>query len=256
MKKILTSLATLGALATTANADFMRVEMGGGMWMQEPSGVISGNTKGQTGTVTYVDNSLKDNTDQNYLWAYIKHPLPIIPNLRLEYTALDNAGTAELSGQMYGFSLSNINSTPTQLDITQYDITPYYNLLDNTFWVSVDLGLTIRMIETDYDVGGNMIVDAESAVIPLVYSRFRTEVPMTGLGVEAVVKWISDGGDNTVLDYFIKADYTFDITPLVQPGIEIGYRVMTMESKVDADDTTTNIDLTFEGIYFGGVLRF
>ena len=107
MKKILTSLATLGALATTANADFIRTEIGGGLWMQEPSGVISGTTAGSLGsTITYTDNSIKNNTDQNYIWAYIKHPLPIIPNLRLEYTALDNAGIATLSGQMSGFNVA------------------------------------------------------------------------------------------------------------------------------------------------------
>jgi len=257
MKKILISLATLGALATTANADFIRTEIGGGMWMQEPSGVISGTTAGQVGsTVTYTDNSIKHNTDQNYIWAYIKHPIPILPNLRLEYTELDNAGLAVLSGQMLGFSVTDTQSTPTQLKITQYDVTPYYNLLDNTFWISVDVGLTLRMMQTDYDVGGNKLVDNESIVLPLLYSRLRTEIPMTGLGIEAAIKWISDGGDNTISDIFIKADYTFDSIPVVQPGLEVGYRTMTMESKVDDGDTTTNIDITFEGIYVGLMARF
>jgi len=257
MKKIVTSLAVLGTLATSVNADFVRVEMGGGMWMQEPSGVISGTTNGiNNSVITYTDTSLEEDFDQNYVWAYIKHPLPIIPNLRVEYTQLENLGKAELSGQMYGFTVRDTGNTPTSLSITQYDATPYYNLLDNTFWISVDVGLTVRIMETDYDVGGNKLVDNETVAIPLLYSRFRTEVPFTGLGAEATIKWISDGGDNTISDIFAKIDYTFNITPFVQPGIEIGYRVMTMESEVEDGDTTTNIDLTFEGIYAGAMLRF
>lgn len=257
MKKTLTSLATLALLSTSAYADFTRVEIGGGLWSQNSSGTISGTTKGEMNSViTYTDNSLEDSFDQNYIWAYLKHPIPIIPNIRFDYTTIDNKGVAALSGQMYGFTVQDAGNTPTTLNLTQYDFTPYYNLLDNTFWVSVDLGIDIRMVEATYDVGGNVLVDNESVILPLLYSRFRTEIPMTELGIEAVVKWISDGGDNTVSDIFIKADYTFNITPIVQPGIEIGYRIMTMESKVEDGDTTSNIDLTFEGIYFGAMLRF
>lgn len=257
MKKIATSLIALSTLTTVLSADFVRVEMGAGTWMQTPSGTIKGTTKGDGGSlITYTDTSKEDSENQNYAWAYIKHPLPILPNLRLDYATLASVGTAQLSGQMLGFTVQDTGNTPTSLDITQYDITPYYNLLDNTFWVSVDVGVDIRFMTTDYVVGGNKLVDNESLVLPLLYSRLRTEVPFTGLGVEAVIKWISDGGDNTISDMFIKADYTFDISPIVQPGLEIGYRVMSMQSYVDNGDDTSDIDLTFEGLYVGGMLRF
>ena len=257
MKKIATSLIALSTLTTILSADFVRVEMGAGTWMQTPSGTIKGTTNGEGGSlITYTDTSKEDSENQNYAWAYIKHPLPILPNLRLDYATLASVGTAQLSGQMLGFTVQDTGNTPTSLDITQYDITPYYNLLDNTFWVSVDVGVDIRFMTTDYVVGGNKLVDNESLVLPLLYSRLRTEVPFTGLGVEAVIKWISDGGDNTISDMFIKADYTFDISPIVQPGLEIGYRVMSMQSYVDNGDDTSDIDLTFEGLYVGGMLRF
>ncbi|MDQ7066669.1 MAG: hypothetical protein Q9M40_00925 [Sulfurimonas sp.] len=38
MRKILTSLTVVGVLASTLSADFARVEMGAGSWMQTPSG--------------------------------------------------------------------------------------------------------------------------------------------------------------------------------------------------------------------------
>lgn len=48
-------------------------------------------------------------------------------------------------------------------------------------------------------------------------------------------------------------DYTFDITPLIKPAIEIGYRVQKVEVDRLSDLKT---DLDFKGIYAGLMLRF
>ena len=258
MKKAITTLVTLGALATSANADLTRIEMGGGMWSQDPSGSIKNKVNFSNSAGEYIDNSDKKSTDLNYVWAYIKHPLPILPNLRAEYSSVENVGTVSSTGAMALLqTLKDIhNGDKTYLEATQYDIIPYYNLLDNTFWVSLDLGLDIKVMDIQYSVNNKEQLNT-TAPIPLLYLRARGEVPFVpSLGVEGIVKWISDGGDNTVYDVLIKADYTFKVFPIVEPGIEVGYRIMNLTSKVDDGDTTSNIDLTFQGVYFGGMLRF
>jgi len=88
MKKIVTSIATLAVLVTTASADFLRVEMGGGAWMQTPKGYldISNGDGALSLDGTYTSNETA--ATNIYVWALVKHPVPIVPNLRLEYVTI------------------------------------------------------------------------------------------------------------------------------------------------------------------------
>lgn len=268
MKKVLTTLAALTTLAGTAQADFFRVEMGGGVWNQkapdssyfqyEKSGVVStfpGFSSESKATAT--DNAIGKEISTNYAWLFIKHPIPIIPNFRFEYSAVESDGILTATGELYGIT-ANSAPAPTNMKLTQMEVIPYYNLLDNTFWLTLDLGLAIKAIhyhakggegEVSYDESGDI-------ALPLLYTRVRAQLPVTNLGAEAIVKYITDGGDNTVSDMSIKMDYTFDITPLVQPGLEIGYRVMTLQADNTDGDTRTTIDYEFSGVYGGLMLRF
>ena len=146
MKKILISLATLATLSSTVSADFLRVEAGLGAWAQT-----------NVGSISYTDNDTEadDISDEkalstNYLWAYIKHPVPIVPNVRLEYSKVESEG--QLEGKWKGFSIPTGDHFPTTLEMTQIEVIPYYNVLDNTFWVTLDLGIAVKMI--DYKATG------------------------------------------------------------------------------------------------------
>ena len=154
--------------------------------------------------------------------------------------------------------------------MTQFEFIPYYNLLDNTFWITVDVGLDIKVINYQATGSGKAEVGVDGLPIttttnidaydetgtiplPLLYLRSRVQIPFTGIGVEAIAKYISDGGNNVVSDINVKLDYTLEFIPVIQPGLEVGYRVMTM--KFDDQDTTV-IDYTFAGVYAGLMLRF
>jgi len=50
----------------------------------------------------------------------------------------------------------------------------------------------------------------------------------------------------------IKVDYTFDFVPIIQPGIELGYRIQ----KFQLSESGFSIDTNFEGVYAGLMLRF
>ena len=270
MKKMLTTLATVATLAsTTLSAHFVRVEMGGGMWNQTAKGYFQYEKKniqplpgiplGDGGTATATDTSQEVAYSNPYFWAYIKHPLPIIPNLRVEYSQIESDGILEVTGQMYGIKSAG-TKVPTHLKLTQMEAIPYYNLLDNTFWITVDVGLAVKLIHYEANGGDttNGITYDESGDIPLplLYTRLRVQPPLTNLGVEAIVKYISDGDKNTVSDMMVKVDYTFDMIPLVQPGIEVGYRVMSLDIDVQDGDDRTISSYDFAGAYGGLMLRF
>ncbi len=256
MKKILTTLAVGAMLATVASADFGRIEMGAGAWQQTPSGAMT-----FTDVATASDTSTEKESTSAYAWMLIKHPIPILPNIRLEYASIESTGTA--TGTFEDFDIPTTSATT--LSMTQYDVIPYYNILDNTGWVTLDLGLDLKVIEMDYtansvDIGpvlNTQYTDSETIVIPLVYARVRVEIPATNIGLESDVKYITYD-DSTIYDARVKVDYTFDIFPVIQPAIEVGYRVQKFDLSDDGDTagTTAKMDMEFSGVYAGVMLRF
>jgi len=250
MKKILSIVAMSTLLGTSLCADITKVEIGAGAWAQKASGTANYNDgTGITGTNTFDEK--KDTSA--YVWILINHPIPVVPNIRLEYTSIHATGKA--SGTWNGLTApANTNSV---LDMKQYDIIPYYNVLDNTFWTTIDLGLDIKVIDAEYKIEPNGLFtgyeDSYTAPLPLLYARARVEIPATNIGLEGDIKYVTTGS-STVYDARVKIDYTFDITPAVQPALEIGYR--TQKVKIDENDEDVKTDMKFSGFFAGLMLRF
>ena len=259
MKKILTTLACGAILATTASADMARLEMGAGVWNQTPTGIMSyTDSLGVTGA--YTSDEKEDST--GYVWMLIKHPIPIVPNLRLEYTNLKDTGI--IDGSFEAFELPGTSPTVAgSLELTQFDVIPYYNILDNTAWTTLDIGIDFKVQKTtfeaeDVEVGGvtENYSDSETIVIPMAYARVRVEIPGTDIGLEADGKYITYDG-STISDFRAKVDYTLSFIPVIQPAIEIGYRVQKFDITVDEDDSSeSKMDMEFSGVYAGLMLRF
>lgn len=250
MKKIFSVIACGAILASSASADFTRVEAGAGVWMQTPKGTASYTDGGANGS--YI-SSEKDSSEP-YVWMLIKHPIPILPNLRLEYASIKDAGTA--TGQFKDFNIGGA-STALSYDMKQYDIIPYYNILDNTAWITLDLGLDIKIIDASYSAApsGAFTGYSDSAMLPLplLYARARVQIPATDIGIESDIKYIAVG-NSKVYDFRAKVDYTLNFVPAIQPAIEIGYRTQ----KIDIDDNSVNakLNLEFSGFYGGMMVRF
>jgi len=251
MKKLLSTLALGATLTTIANADFIRIEAGAGAWQETPSGYATRTDSDGFLNLDGTYTSSETESTEGYAWILLKHPLPIIPNLRLEYVSISDEGTT--TGKVNGISLP-AGGAPTTMDFKEYDIIPYYNLLDNTFWMTVDVGLDVKIMQSDVTVGAvgayKGYSSTDTTAIPLLYLRTRVEIPTTNIGVEADVKAITDG-TNTMYDAIAKVDYTFDLDVL-KPGIEVGYRVQ----RLITDDGSTQVDLQYKGPYAGLMLRF
>lgn len=257
-------LITLVVLATTLSADFIKVEAGGGMWNQTSKGFIEYTND----TITAKNESQKKYLLNSYAWMYVKHFLPLIPNLRIEYSNIKDKSLLTSTGKILGLD-AKVTNLPTTLELTQIEMIPYYNLLDNTFWVTIDVGVDLKLInyiasstgEAEVDISGASITTATNLsaynskgilLVPLLYLRTRVQIPFTGIGIEASKKLITYG-KTSLSDLNIKLDYTLNFIPVIQPGIEIGYRLMSIKASIK--DTGT-IDYTFSGIYAGMMLRF
>ncbi|OCL92149.1 TIGR04219 family outer membrane beta-barrel protein [Aliarcobacter thereius] len=240
-KNIKVAIIASSLLLSSANADFLRAELGAGSWLSKPSGEI----KEKSGNG--IDSSKEDSQANFYAWAYFKHFLPLIPNLKVEYSNVENEGRATGNFSSYGTSGQSSDFTMKQIDII-----PYYNILDNTFWTTIDLGVDFKLIDTDYEVSGiqNSKI-SKSFVLPMGYARARVEIPATPFGIEADIKYVKYS-DNQAYDSKIKIDYTFDF-PVIQPALEFGYRVQ----KIKVDKLSNlETDLDFSGVYAGLMFRF
>ena len=244
MKKILSVLTFSALMATGSYADMTRVEMGAGAWMQTPSG--SANYNAVTPSSDTVDKTQKTSA---YVWALVKHPIPVLPNLRAEYTNISSDGIA--SGT-WGTVTATGKST---LNMQQIDLVPYYNLLDNTFWTTLDIGLDVKVIDMDFKVDAtpSQYEYKKTLAVPMGYARARVQIPSTGIGLEADIKYVAYGS-SSFSDTRAKIDYTFTSVPVVQPAIEVGYR--TQKIKIDNSSADVKADVDFSGFYTGLMLRF
>ncbi len=253
MKKQLIAASLAVFVSGAAQADILRIEGGAGMWQAESSGSLTYST---LAPINASDDLGYKQENLSYLWLFVKHPVPILPNVRFEYVDTSFDGNTKKSINWMGGSYG-LNSY-SKLQIKQTDLVLYYNLLDNTFWATLDLGLDIKFADVSYELRDSsntlpLYSESTSLAIPMLYARTRAQVPGTGFGLEADVKYIT-AGSTTIYDFRAKVDYTFDFVPVVQPAIELGYR--TQKFKIDEADYDVKTDIDFSGIYAGIMLRF
>ena len=257
MNKVLSGLFLAGLLGTVAQADIVRVEAGAGMWQNELEGSITSKQLAGTGFDTFNSTLLGyDKESKGYAWVNIKHPVPALPNLRLEYAAIDFSGT---STQSFTYrSVTYSASATTSLTMDQFDAIMYYNILDNTAWLTLDLGLDVKVIQSEFNAAdsiGNVIHEKETLPIPMAYTRARVEIPGTDIGLEGDMKYIAYKGSK-FMDYRLKVDYVLaDIFP-VDVGLEAGYRYQKLDVDGAEFDVDTSGKLEIDGFFVGAIVKF
>lgn len=178
-----------------------------------------------TGSFDYKGGTTDFNGDREsglQLGAYIEHPIPIVPNLRVDYT-----------------SEVTFSGGGNEVAISQTDITPYYEILDNI--VDLDIGITAKMLNGTSTIAGSD--ESFSAVIPMGYIGAAVSVPGLPISFAGSVKYISMSGDSFT-DARIKA--VWDIAAGL--AAQVGYRHESLKLD-DLSDITT--DATFKGPFVG-----
>ncbi len=253
MKKLLSTLACGTLLATTASADFAQVKVGAGAWMNRSSTKF---TYAYNTSLASVDDgiytSIKTANTDGYVWMLVKHSIPLMPNIRLEYITMKDQGKAK--GKFKNFEV--LDFANAEFTMTQYDLIPYYNILDNTNWIILDLGLDIKVQNIDYAVSATKTFsghnDTKWSVIPLFYVRGRVQTPITNISIESDTKIMPQLG----VDIRAKVDYTLDIISFIQPTIEVGYRIQAFNEINDSSKDKTTRSIYSSGAYAGLNLSF
>ncbi|HSX83939.1 MAG TPA: TIGR04219 family outer membrane beta-barrel protein [Cellvibrio sp.] len=243
MKK-LTLATTLALLSPFAAADtILGVYAGAGQWQGEYSG--------NAGDPSIDVKSLgMDEEDNNYYYIALEHPVPIIPNIKLQKMDITSEQTAVIDQTFTidGTTFVAGTEVASDFDLSHMDIVLYYELLDN--WVNLDVGLSIRKFDGHVTAVSEFTTESVELdeAIPMIYAKAQFDLPLTGFSVGLEGNAINYE-DNRLTDYSAKLQYMFDSA--LDIGLEVGYREMSLE--VDEDVTA---DIQLKGPYAALLFHF
>lgn len=225
---------SLALAAPMASADILGVGATVSYWDSDFSGEV---VNKDSAVDIEKDLNLDSDSNANFT-AFFEHPIPILPNVRLNYTSISQSGSGEIGPEGFdGIFSADVRS---ELDIDQFDATFYYEVLDN--WVNLDLGLTARkfdgeLIVRDTVIGGRVSKTTVDAVVPMGYLAARFDLPFTGVSVGAEGNIISFDGDS-LHDFNAYGQYEIAMLQL-----RAGYRQMS----IDYEDDDDKLDVELSG---------
>lgn len=262
MKKTVVAAAlAAGILPLSAQADtIFGIYAGAAQWTQEYSGTFGSSDSNAPevcapGCIETIDlnNTLGlDEEKGNTLWVAVEHPIPLLPNIKLERNELKANGRKETASDIYFGDEPPLEAGTvinTEFDLSHSDYVLYYELLDN--WVSVDFGIDVKQFDGKISLSNDdaTLEEELDAPIPMLYLAAKFDLPLTGLSFGAQGSGISAGGASLKdIRFNVAYEFTFGL------GIEAGHRNMTIE--IDPDEEDVFGDLEFKGNYVAATFHF
>ena len=268
MKKLITTLSLAATLVSTANAiPLIDGGVGIGQWaMDKPTGHIDAIVPGfDIPNIDLADTAGFDSIQANYAYAYIEHPIPIVPNVRLEYLDPTFDGTIasiDIAGNTY--------SATNSLNLKQVDAMLYYDLLGYVptslipfVDIKIPAGFGVKAIDGEYSLNATgLTIPTVPVAMLMPYVYINPEVQAFGFGLNVMYKYLGSGGlyDSGMTELSVSASYRMTFIPFVEPGIEIGYKqqdITLASSDLDLDaGVGLDLETGFTGIYYGLFLEF
>lgn len=252
MKHSVLMLALAGSLVTTAaQADtLLGLYIGADGWRTSSDGSFANDPQLQS-------VNFNDKTHSSYYVA-LEHPLPLLPNIRLQHNQLESNGITALNASFSfaGETFAVDTNIANQVDLTNTDYVLYYEILDNDL-VSLDLGINAKHIDGSVavaDLGGSgaVAVQDTSTFIPMLYSSAIVGLPLTGLELFANGSFVSYDGSR-VYDMQAGVAYALLDNLAVDLRLKLGYRAVNL--RLD-DIDNLYADLDFKGAFAGIELHF
>jgi outer membrane protein len=252
MKKTALSIGLVALCAcSTSQADtLLGLYAGAQVWNMETSGGFSSDGSN-------ADFNFEAQTNSN-LYVAFEHPVPLIPNIKVQRTIMDTYGETTLNSQ-YSFGdeiYAGNTDVLTDVQLTATDFILYYELFDNDL-ISFDVGVNTKYIDgellvTEKDDASHSSREAFSGPVPMLYSRLAIGIPFSGFGAFAEGSFLSID-DHTLSDYQAALTYSLMENLAIDVTFQLGYRAVTLELD-DLDDIYSDLD--FKGVYAGLEVHF
>ncbi len=251
MRHHLLSFMTLSLISSAVYADTLGIRAGANYWNYDISGTARYKTRNAANDIDVNRELGYDDGSSFFYYLTLEHPLPMLPNVRLSYTNIDEDANGRLSKTVvFGNTTFLVNEdVSSQVELKQTDITLYYSVLDNV--INLDLGLNAKYIDSTASITGSLSGTEDTDIsgwVPLGYAGVGIDLPLTGLGVSADGSYVKYDG-SSFYDFSVRASYT---TPW-RLGVDIGYRKIKLDLD-DFDDSFANVE--FDGPYAGAYLHF
>ena len=238
-------------------ATLFGVYAGGGVWSQEIEGSATSDNPVAAflspgiNVVDLEDDLGFDDKRNFYAYAGLEHPIPFLPNVRVDYTEISQRADGVLDrGIVFNGRAFNVTADVfSEVDLDQTDLILYYELLDNV--VSIDLGLGVRYVDGFVRVAdGSSFSSADfSGAIPLAYVGGRFDLPLTGYWIGAQARGLAYRGDS-LIDIDARVGWESDLGF----GLELGYRFLDLD--LDDFDDIDSADLRVKGPFAGLTFSF
>ena len=227
------SLALLVVLSFPARADVLGIHAGVGFWSYDLEGEILGSVQ--------LDRDLNVFDEQGVTaYAALEHPIPVIPNSRVQYSdiATRNIATLQTDFEFRGFPFTVGATEDVTFDMTHIDATLYYEIVD--IGMDIDVGATLRVFQGDVTIGP--VTEEVVTYLPAVYARAKFGLPFSGLYLGGNV---NAGGVFT--DYEVTVGWETENFIFPEFGVALGYRSLSIDG--DASDIDLQTDVTIDGAF-------
>ncbi len=237
------------SINTQLRADVVGVQFGTSAWTPDYTGSFALNGV-STGTPIDIERDLGFN-DQSHsdIWLKIEHPVPVVPNFKIVSSDFDAAASSTLTRDIiYDDQTFNKSSDiSTRFDMTNTELTLYYELLDN--WFNLDVGLTLRQYDgiSRIATATNSASESLDFTVPLLYLDARIDLPYSGFFVDSTMNTVNVD-KNVISDINVAIGYESDFGL----GARLGYRNLDL----GFDEANLDVDLQFKGTYMNLFYHF
>ncbi len=258
MRKQIAALTIL-SLPATASASVLGVGFGAGYdyWTASPSGGMADSEI----DIDIDDDLSMEDSKEGQMWAYLEHPLPIIPDARIQKGRVASEG----SGGEFDFTLStdfgdftdSISDIDSSFEMDMTDFIVYWSPLPENLLtlgiLSLDVGVNYRTISgelymegTDPDDETQTVDKSFNAPVPMGYGSLRANIPGTGVSLGGAISTLSVGGNEFT-------DTTLDVSWRTAFGVGVRGGVRTLDLVIDED---IEFDMSFNGAFLGAFYQF
>lgn len=248
-KKFITGLGlSLAIFGFSTALPLVNGEISVGYMQQKPNGWLQYDGD----TVDLKKDLGFDDENKGFVKAKLELPIPLIPNIYLQYIPMDFKGDRNTTFRFDGKTFTgNVHSEVT---LDHYDIGLYYNvpmisaMTSNVF--DAEVGLIVRVIDFEAKVsdGTNSSKTDFTAPIPMLYAGLTIN-PFNFLSIVGEAKGITYN-DNYYYDFSGELRFKFINAVVFKPFISLGYKIERLRID-DIDNTYGDIRIEQPYVSFG-----